>query len=150
MDALIAYAQTMPFWHWWVAGLALLILEAFAPGAVFLWMGASALVVGALAWLVPVMGWQAEFIVFGLLSVLSVLAWRRWRPTPTSDQPTLNRRGHAYVGRSFRLVEPIVDGIGKLHVDDSQWRISGADTPAGTHVRVVAVDGATLKVEAIE
>ena len=42
---------------------------------------------------------------------------------------------------------PIVNGVGKLHVDDSQWRISGADVPAGTQVRVVAADGSTLRVE---
>ena len=40
-----------------------------------------------------------------------------------------------------------INGVGKLHVDDSQWRISGADAEAGTQVKVVAVDGATLKVE---
>ena len=39
-------AFDIAFWHWWVAGLLLLALEAFAPGAVFLWMGVAALVTG--------------------------------------------------------------------------------------------------------
>jgi inner membrane protein len=54
------------------------------------------------------------------------------------------------VGRTFTLNEPMVNGVGKLRVDDSQWRIAGVDAPAGTQVRVVAVDGATLKVERVD
>ena len=41
----------------------------------------------------------------------------------------------------------MIDGVGSLHVDDSQWRISGPDLPAGSRVRVVAADGVTLRVE---
>ena len=137
------------YWHWWIAGLAFLTLEAFVPGAIFLWMGVSAMIVGVLAFGIPILAWPAQFIVFGVLSIASVLAWRRWRPAKVAaDQPTLNRRGQSYVGRHFTLSEPIVNGIGMLRVDDSQWRISAEhDAPAGARVRVVAADGATLRVE---
>ncbi|HEY1153047.1 MAG TPA: NfeD family protein, partial [Pseudolabrys sp.] len=67
-----------------------------------------------------------------------------------SDAPTLNRRGASYVGRQFTLAEPIVNGVGRLRVDDSQWRISGIDAPAGVTVRVVRADGATLHVERVD
>lgn len=139
------------YWHWWVAGLVFLTLEAMVPGAIFLWMGISAGIVGVLALLAPGLGWQIDFVVFGVLAVASVLVWRRVRPgTVASDQPTLNRRGHSYVGRQFTLNTPLVNGVGTLHVDDSQWRISGvADAPAGAQVRVVGVDGTTLKVERV-
>ena len=136
------------YWHWWVLGLGLLVAEMLLPTGFFLiWVGAAALLVGVLAWIVP-MSWEAEMVLFGVLSVASFLAWRRFRPVNLdSDQPALNRRGHSYVGRTFTLATPIVNGVGKLHVDDSQWRISGADAEAGAQVKVVAVDGATLKVE---
>src|SRR3546814_16456279 len=115
------------------------------PGAIFLWMCISAGIVGLLALLAPGLSWQIDFVVFGVLAVASVLAWRRFRPgTLVSDQPTLNRRGHSYVGRQFTLNQPLVNGVGTLHVDDSQWRISGgADDPAGAEVRAVGVDGPT-------
>ena len=138
------------FWHWFLIGLVLLIAEVvLGTGYFLIFVGAAALVVGVLAWLMPaVVGWQAQFLVFGVLSVASFFVWRRFSPgNPDSDQPALNRRGHSYVGRTFTLSAPIVNGVGKLHVDDSQWRISGADADAGTQVKVVAVDGATLKVE---
>lgn len=140
--------EGIAYWHWWIAALVFLALEAFVPGAVFLWMGISAAVVGALAYVLPTLGWQLEFVIFGVLAVVAFFAWRRLKPDRIADdQPTLNRRGHSYVGRQFSLSEPIVNGVGALRVDDSQWRVSGADAPAGTLVRVVAVDGATLRVE---
>jgi hypothetical protein len=135
------------YWHWWVAGLAFLTFEAFLPGAIFLWMGISALVVGLLTWIAPATGWKIEFVLFGALSIITVLAWRKYRPAPTSDQPALNRRGESYVGRQFTLEQPIVNGTGKLRVDDSQWRISGPDLQIGARVRVTRAEGATLHVE---
>src|SRR3546814_10440643 len=82
------------YWHGWVAGLVFLTLEAMMPGAIFLWLGISAGIVGLLALLAPGLSWQIDFVVFGVLAVASVLAWRRFRPgTLVSDQPTLNRRG---------------------------------------------------------
>ena len=137
------------YWHWWVLGLVLLVAEMLSPTGFFLiWIGAAAIGVGGLVWAVPSTGWEVQVALFGALSVASFFAWRHFRATPAAtDQPALNRRGHSYVGRTFTLATPIVNGVGKLHVDDSQWRISGADAESGTQVRVVAVDGATLKVE---
>lgn len=136
------------FWHWWVAGLLLLALEAFLPGAFFLWMGVSALVVGALLWIAPGVALFWQVVIFALLSVGSVLAWRKLRPAKIEPpaETRLNERGRLYEGRSFTLDSAIVDGIGRLRVDDSQWRIAGPDLPMGARVRVTAVDGATLRV----
>jgi hypothetical protein len=64
-----------------------------------------------------------------------------------SDQPFLNRRAEAFVGRVFTLEKPIVDGTGTVGIDDTVWRVSGPDTPAGSRVKVIRVDGAALYVE---
>lgn len=50
------------------------------------------------------------------------------------------------VGREFVLAAPISGGQGSVRVDDSVWRVSGIDCPAGTRIRVAAVDGSTLVV----
>lgn len=137
------------FWQWWVLGFGLLLLELFLPtGFALIWIGGAALLVGLLAWLIPALSWGAEMVLFGVLSVACFLVWKKYRSPPAdTGEPTLNRRGHSYVGRTFTLTDPILNGVGKLSVDDSQWRISGADAPAGTQVRVVDVDSSTLKVE---
>ena len=48
------------------------------------------------------------------------------------DQPFLNRRAEALVGRVFTLEKPIVDGVGTVRIDDTVWRVTGPDSPAGT------------------
>ncbi|MES0875206.1 NfeD family protein [Sinimarinibacterium thermocellulolyticum] len=144
--------MTIEFWHWLALGFGLLALEMFLPtGFILLWLGVGAITVGGIAWIVPGMGWAVEFVLWGALSVIAVLAWRKFKPLSfESERPTLNRRGHAYVGRTFTLGEPMVNGVGKLRIDDSQWRIVGSDAPAGTRVRVVEVEGTTLKVEKLD
>lgn len=136
------------YWHWWAVGLVLLVAEMLLPtGFVLLWIGAAAVLTGVLSWLLP-MSWQLELVLFSVLALSSFFLWKRFRRPPMeSDRPTLNRRGQSYVDRSFTLSEPIVNGVGKLRVDDSQWRITGPDVPAGTQVRVTRADGSTLHVE---
>lgn len=140
--------EPLLFWHWLVAGLALLIVEMFLPsGFVLLWMGLSAIAVGLVAWLLPT-PWALELVLFGVLSIVSFFAWRALFPQkPVAEQPALNRRGHSYIGRHFTLSDPIINGVGTLRVDDSQWRIVGPDMPAGSNVKVVLAEGATLRVE---
>jgi inner membrane protein len=36
-----------------------------------------------------------------------------------------------------------------VRIDDTVWRVSGSDCPAGSRVRVAATDGANLLVEAM-
>jgi membrane protein implicated in regulation of membrane protease activity len=137
------------FWYWWILGLLLLILEIFAPGAFFLWMGISAGLVGLLSWLVPGLSIEWQLLIFTIVSVITVVGWRAYlRKNPVeTDQPALNRRGEQYLNRVFTLDEPIVNGVGRIRVDDTTWRIQGNDTEAGNKVRVVGVDGVNLVVD---
>lgn len=136
-------------WHWWILAVALVILEVFAPGAFFLWLGIAAGVVGGLVYLMPHISWEYQILIFSVLSVVSIVVWRKFfRTSPTdTDQPALNRRGEQYVGRLFTLEEPIVNGLGKIRVDDSTWKIHGDDCTAGTRVEVTGVDGTVLRVK---
>ncbi len=136
------------YWHWWVLALALLILEALVSGFFLLWLSLAAGLVGLALLLLPELSWQAQLLVFALLSVASIAAFRLFlrKKPPTSDQPALNRRGQQYVGRSFTLDEPIVDGVGNMRVDDTVWRVVGDDMRRGERVVVVSVEGNALRV----
>ncbi|WP_193367303.1 NfeD family protein [Pelagibius marinus] len=146
---MISFEQ-IEFWNWWVVAVFLIGIEIFAPGAVFLWMGIAAGIVGFVLMLFPEMTWQIQLLIFAVLSLTSILVWRFFLrdrfPAPVPKR-LLNRRGASYVGRTFTLKEPIVDGTGLLHVDDSRWKVEGEDLPAGTKVKVTAIDGTVLKVE---
>jgi len=140
------------FWHWWILALALIIVEMFVPGTFFLWMGISAIVVGLIAWLIPVMGWEFQLMLFAILSLVSIVAWRVYqrRHPDESDQPALNRRGEQYIGRVFVLETPIENGFGKVRVGDTLWRVRGSDAAAGSRVKVVGTEGVLLLVEAAD
>ena len=141
------------FWAWGLLGLILVIIEIMVPGVVFLWIGIAAFIVGAVLLVLPDLSVQFQGALFAVLSVVSVLggrAYLRRHPLQTTDN-NLNRRGHQYIGRAFTLDEPIVNGKGKLHVDDTIWRIEGEDDlQAGTKVRVTGVDGVVLVVSAAD
>jgi membrane protein implicated in regulation of membrane protease activity len=132
-----------------VLGLGLVIAEMVAPGIFMLWIGIAAGVTGLVTMLFPTMSWQIQFIIFAGLSVACVFAARaylRKHPIVSADN-TLNRRGSQYVGRVYNLQEPIINGRGTVKVDDTIWRADGPDLPAGSKVKVTAVDGTVLRVE---
>jgi len=136
------------YWNWMLLGVVLMAIEAISPGFFFLWMGVAALLVGLVLTVLPGMDWAWQIMLFAVLSVGSIVAWRlrlRQHPTQTAH-PLLNRRGHQYVGRVFTLDAPVVNGHGKIRVDDSTWKVVvDRDCPAGTRLRIVGVDGVMLR-----
>lgn len=136
-------------WNWLIIGMVLMALELVAPGVFLLWLGLAALLVGIIS-LVTDWIWQVQVIAFAAFSLAAVPLWRRLATqSATSEQSVfLNRRSDALVGRVFTLEKPIMDGIGTVRIDDTIWRVSGPDCPAGSRVKVVRADGASLMVEA--
>lgn len=133
---------------WFGLSLALMAAETFVPGAFLLWFGFAAAVMGVLTYLMPAMPPLAQALVFGVLSLISVLVYRRWfrGREPIGEQPLLNRRTEQMIGRVYELHEPIRNGYGKIKVNDALWTVRGADLPAGTSVVVTGVEGITLNV----
>jgi membrane protein implicated in regulation of membrane protease activity len=139
----------MSFWQWWVLAGVLLIVEVLAPGTFFLWLAVSAAAVGLLVWLVPATSVEAAWSLFAVLGVISVVMVLKFRKRPVHDAAAgLNKRGQEYVGRVFELTEPIHNGKGKLQIGDTLWTVYGPDIDAGAKVKVIAVDGGALRVEA--
>jgi membrane protein implicated in regulation of membrane protease activity len=151
MDSSVIWSwiAAMGGWIWFVAAAIFFLLELMAPGVFMLWLGFAAILIGIIS-LATVMSWQAQLIVFAVLSIACIPAWRYFarkveRPV---DRPFLNRRADSYVGRVFTLDKPIVDGVGTIRIEDTVWRVSGPSMPAGSRVKVARADGAELEVEA--
>lgn len=134
-------------WSWIVAGIILLALELVAPGGFLLWMGVAGVVTGLIVLFQPI-GWPLQWLIFGALSLVTIGLWVQWQRgrKVQSDRPYLNRRADRFTGQEAVLDEPIVDGFGRLVLDDTVWRVAGPDLPAGQRVRIVGNDGAVLKV----
>ena len=96
--------------------------------------------------LVADVSWQAQLVLFAVLSLILVVAGRRWFARPSaSEEPLLNERATRLVGESYVLGEPIVGGTGRVRIADTMWRLTGPDLPSGTKVRIVGHDGAVLR-----
>ena len=136
-------------WAWIILGVLLIGVELLAPGAFFLWLGLAAIATGLIDAVLD-LSWQASALLFALLCVAAVVLGRAVTRSKTQDEPqaeTLNRRGQSLIGRVFTLETPIKDGEGRIRVDDSSWRVTGADRFAGAKVRVVRIEGSTLVVD---
>lgn len=130
-------------WLWIIGGLVLAGAEILLPGIFLIWLGLAALLTGLGAALLP-MPWQAQVLVWAVLSLASVaLATRLNR---RRAEPVLNRADRGLVGREAVLAEAIVGGAGALRLDDTYWRVSGPDLPAGTRVRITGLAGTVLTV----
>jgi hypothetical protein len=149
MDPLLAWFVSLGAWNWFILAAILFLIETLAPGAFMMWLGLSAILVGAISSFVD-WPWQAQLITFAVVSIALIPAWRHFarKVEPPSESPFLNRRTEGYVGRVFTLDKPIVGGVGTIRIDDTVWRVSGPDCPAGSRVKVARADGANLMVEA--
>ena len=137
---------------WWLLALVLIGAEVVAPGYFMLWIGIAAAVMGVVTLVAPAMSALAQAVAFAVLAIAScMLYWKFLRPLAEQrdDQPLLNRRAAKLVGQRFVVVEPIVNGRGKVKVGDGAWLAEGPDAAIGSEVEVVACEGTTLKVRAL-
>ncbi|MBD9367230.1 NfeD family protein [Xanthomonas sp. XNM01] len=134
---------------WGAVALLLFAAETLAPGAFMLWMGFAAAVVFVGVLLMPGTTLLMQVVAFVVLSFVSIQIYRRWfrKRARQSDQPLLNRRAEQLVGTVVPLEQAIAGGRGRVRIGDAFWVVDGPDLPVGTPVRVIAVDGMTLKVQ---
>jgi membrane protein implicated in regulation of membrane protease activity len=146
---MMSWVVSLGHWNWFIAAVALFLIEIVAPGSFMMWLGLAALLVGAISLAVD-WSWQAQIIAFAVFAVAAIPAWRHFarKIEEPTDRPFLNRRADGYVGRVFTLDKPIVDGVGTIRIDDTVWRVNGPDCPAGSRVKIARADGADLSVEA--
>lgn len=141
--------------NWFTLGIVLIILEMLLPGIFLMWFGISAIIVGAITFIIPI-GTNAELILFAIISVLSVLAvifiMRKVSPnTQSTVTQNLNQsRGSEFIGLTFTLDSKVINNNGKLNIGDTVWLIKGPDAIAGTYVSITGIENNTLIFKLIE
>ena len=139
-----------PYWLWAAFACLLLIVEMLTGTFFFLAIAAAAFGTTVVAYFSQ--DYLSQWVAFALLSVIALLLWKKIRPINHGHHDAasgLNNRTRHLIGRQAILSEPISNGVGRINVDDSWWKVTGEDLPVGTHVKVIAVHDMVLTVEKV-
>lgn len=150
MDWLISLYAAQPFWLWLAIGVVLLGIEAAASTEWLLWPAVSAGLTALISALAPNLGLPVEVGVFAALTVVATILSRRLvkRVNP-GDQPDINDQALRLIGLRAQVVEPFVDGRGRVFVSGAEWPAEIEDASAlapGESVIVESISGPRLKV----
>ncbi|TFH90773.1 NfeD family protein [Vibrio ouci] len=146
---MIELLDSINHWHWLAFGLALLALELLGTAGYFLWLGLSALIVGALLTFIP-MSWQLQWVSFAVFSLVTTWLW--WRKQFKKDkqgdaQRDLNQKHKQLIGQTVVLEEDFPTGKGRIKLGDTTWTAqSSQDLKAGSIVEVQEVNGIVLTI----
>ena len=99
----VAGSSSLGSWNWFILAAFFLLLELLAPGTFMLWLGLSAMLVGA-HFVRRRLALADQLIAFAVFAIASIPMWRRFarRVEKPVDQPFLNRRAEASSAASSR------------------------------------------------
>ncbi len=150
-NMLMEFLQDMNGVRWLVVGVVLLLLEVVTGTTYILWPAIAALILGFVVFILPILGWEMQLLLFFLLSTgLMFVGHKYIRPKMKGGEPSdLNDRARSMIGMRVKAINDFDTGRGRVQVGDTQWRASmdNGDAKAGDELRVVSVKGTTLTVE---
>ena len=139
--------DNLNFMHWLVLGLALIILELFLWTTFLLWVGASAITVSIVFYLIPDVGGLTKVFTFLAISVAATYLSKKYYPVKTVDDE-LNEKAKTYIGKECK-VSSMEDGVIKVQIGKSLWFAEGTDLSVGQSVKIVGVKASTFIVEQV-
>ena len=150
-NIIIQFLEGMNGARWLMIGFALLILEVLTGTMYMLWIAAAALIVGLIMFVMPVLDWQMQLLLFSILTaILMYVGHTHLRPKMQGGEPSdLNDRARSMVGMRVKAIANFETGRGRVQVGDTQWRakMESGDAKAGQELKIVSVTGTTLDVE---
>jgi len=151
-SAILQLLETLNGTKWIVFGVVLLILELVTGTTYILWPAAAALLVGFVAFILPI-PWTMQLLLFFIISLVLLFVGHKYvRPSLGREGPSdINDRAQSMIGMRVKAIADFETGLGRVQVGDTQWRASIADgkVKAGQELRVLSVKGTTLQVEAV-
>lgn len=138
-------------WHWLVLGFSLMIAEIFIPTFASLWFGAAAVIVAALAWLLPI-PLLFQVLIWLTLSVLFMFAWVKYIKPLSINRKKAGQSSDLIIGETGMIVvkpQKGISGMVRFNVpiwgaDEWPCRTAGMNVEAGDRVVVIKVVGDEL------
>lgn len=140
--------ENLNFMHWLVLGLSLIILELFLWTVFLLWIGASAITVSIVFYLMPDTSWPIQLLIFVALSLASTFLAKRYYPVKTVDDE-LHEKAKTYIGKECK-VSSIDDEAIKVKIGNSLWFAKGTELSVGQTVKIIDVESSTFIVEPVD
>lgn len=141
------------WWHWVALGFVLVVAELAVVSFFIVWFGLGAIVVGLLVLAAPGLALATQLLLWATFSALLTALWFKFlKPRTMSSVGTSSAQAIGEVG--ILVAGIAADGRGQVRF---QKPLLGADLwdcyadremTAGERVRVVAVEGSFVKVEA--
>lgn len=135
-------------WHWLVLGFSLMIAEIFIPTFASLWFGAAAVIVAALAWLLPI-PLLFQVLIWLTLSVLFMFAWVKYIKPLSINRRKAGQSSDLIIGETGMIVvkpQKGISGMVRFNVpiwgaDEWPCRTAGVNVETGDRVVVIKVVG---------
>ncbi len=139
------------WWHWFVMGVSLVLLELLFASFFVLWFGLGAMIVGGLLFLVPSMTVSSQlFAWIAASSMMTVLWFRVFRQSKKDDRRFTALEIIGEVGMLVAPVAPLQKGkvrFQKPILGADEWTcISEQEIATGEQVIIVMIEGNLLKV----
>jgi len=141
---------------WLLLGIFFMVLEALTPGFFLAFFGLGAWVISAMVFFLPSMGQNLQWFVFLVVSVASLLIFRRKLKTffhgRLADNDNLEDAvlRDQYIGREVLILQEVGaarPGLAEFNGTNWQARTEGPPIAAGERATVVRIDGLTLVLE---
>lgn len=148
-NILVELLSSMNGTKWVVLGIVLMIFEIATGTTYILWPALAALMVGVVAFILP-LSWEMQFLLFFLSSAVLLFVGHNYlRPKMKGGDPSdLNDRARSMIHMRVRAVADFELGEGRVQVGDTQWRarVRDGNPKAGAELQVKSVKGTTLNV----
>ncbi len=136
---------------WILLGIVLIISELLATSILAVFFGIAAIVVGLLMQFGIVESLTAQFVVFGTVSLLTLLAARtrftRWFKGYTADKTEEKPSFQHDIGERGVAVDDFVQGVGRITINGVRWTaLSDEGIKSGDTVWVSSNNGIELTV----
>lgn len=155
MGQVMEFWSSFGFFSWLALAAVLFAIELTTGTAYLLWLSAAAVMTALYVALPLPSGIALELVVFGVFAIASTMVGQRYfKPGAIkSDQPNLNDPERQHLGARTIAVGDFAGGVGRVSLGDTQWSAQttdGSSPTDGAGLKVVSVDGTTLRVKAAD
>jgi membrane protein implicated in regulation of membrane protease activity len=140
------------YWHWFVLGIVLMLLEIFIPSFTIFWFGLGALVVGLLTISID-LNFTTQIFIWAIASVIFTILWFKFLKPKMVDKAMADHPREAVIGESGQVIKVPTEGsrgvvrfITPLLGDDEWDFISEDEVTLGDRVHIKDISGNTLVV----